>query len=156
MSDFFSKLFAFKFAWFGKLIHDAHKPFLQLAIDTTNTLKTGLNSGLLDLAVSLTPTDVDNEVLAALRKEIPVILADEMLVQSTGYPATEQAAQDLAKKLVDSFGLMKDEKKEELYTSVAAQVYIFLQSHAHGEKVTFGQAASLAESFYEDWKANQS
>jgi hypothetical protein len=155
MSDFFSKLFAFKFAWFGKLIHDAHKPFLQLAIDATNALKTGLNSGLLDLGVSLTPTDVDNEVLGALRKELPVILADEMLVQSVGYPATEQDAQDLAKKLIDSFGLMSDAKKEQLYTSVAAQIYIFLQNHAHGEKVTFGQAASLAESFYEDWKANQ-
>lgn len=155
MSDFFKELFAFKFHWIGNLFHNAHKPFLQAAIDITNAVKTGLNSGLIDLATGIIPGTIDNTIVDILRKQVPVILADEMLLQSAGTPATEEDAQALAKKLIDSFGAMSDVRKEQLYTSVAAQIYIFLQQHSNGEKVTFGQAATLAESFYQDWLASQ-
>lgn len=149
--SFFSKLFAFKFAWFGKLFHDAHKPFLQAAIEVTNVVKGALNSGVVDLVTGLIPGNLDNDIADILKKEVPILLADELLIQAAGYPATEAEAHDLGVKLMDSFGKLSDTHKEQLYTSVAAQIYIFLQAHVHGEKVTFGQAATLAESFYQDW-----
>lgn len=155
MSDFFKELFAFKFHWIGNLFHNAHKPFLQAAIDITNAVKNGLNSGLIDFAVNVIPGTVDNTIVDILRKEVPIILADEMLVQAAGAPATEEDAKALATKLIDSFGAMSDQKKEQLYTSVAAQIYIFLQQHSNGQKVTFGQAATLAEGFYQDWLASK-
>ena len=151
MSDFFSKLFAFKFAWFGKLFHNANHPFLQTAIDVTNAVKNALNSGFVDIATMVIPGSIDDKIVATLRQQVSILLADEMLIQSSGSPATEQEAEDLSKKLIDSFGLMTDIKKEELYTSVAARIYIFLQNHEHGEKVTFGEGATLVEGFYQDW-----
>lgn len=149
--SFFSKLFAFKFAWFGKLFHNANKPFLQAAIDITNVVKNALSSSVTDFITSVIPGTIDNSIVDVLRKQVPLILADELLLQAAGEPTTEQEAHDLGVKLIDSFGQLSDAHKEQLYTSVAAQIYIFLQSHEHGEKVTFGQAATLAESFYQDW-----
>jgi hypothetical protein len=153
--SFLHDLFAFKFKWFANLFHNAKKPFLQAAIDITNVVKNSLNSGVVDFITSLIPGTVDNTIVEVLRKQVPVILADELLVQSAGFPATEEEAKALATKLIDSFGALSDVRKEQLYTSVAAQIYIFLQAHVHGEKVTFGQAAVLAEAFYQDWLASQ-
>jgi hypothetical protein len=153
--SFIQKLFAFKFVWIGKLFKSANKPFLQAVIDVTNTVKVALNSQLVDILTGIIPGTVDNEIVVILRKQIPVLLADELLLQSAGTPATQEDAQALAQKLLDSFGLIKDEKKGKLYTSIAAELYIFLQEHQNGQKVTFGEAAALVEGFYQDWLAAQ-
>lgn len=151
MSDFFSKLFAFKFAWIGKLFHNANHPFLEAAIGITNVVKLVLNSGVTDFITSLIPGNIDDKIVGILKEKVPIILADELLLQQVGFPATEDEAKALAVKLIDSFGKLSDAGKEELYTSVAARIYIFLQDHQHGEKVTFGEAAALAEGFYQEW-----
>lgn len=153
--SFISKLFAFKFVWIGKLFKSANKHLLQVAIDVTNTVKAALNSGVVDIITGLIPGTVDNNIVALLRAQLPVILADELLLQSAPSITTQPEAQDLAKKLVDSFGLMSDTDKEQLYTSVAARIFIFLQAHKNEQKITFGQGAALVEGFYEDWKAAQ-
>lgn len=155
MSNFFHELFAFRFKWIGKLFKNENKPFLQAAIDITNVVKKGLNSGLADFITNLIPGTVDNSILSVLRQNVPILLADELMIQTTGAPATEEDARALAVKLVDAFGKLNSVDKEQFYTSVAARIYIFLQQHEHGEKVTFGQAATLAESFYQDWLASQ-
>jgi hypothetical protein len=154
--SFFSKLFAFKFTWITKLFHNANHDFLSVAIALTNTVKVALQSKILDFLTSLTPTKIDDNVLAALRVQVPIILSDELLIQASGSPTTEADAQALGQKLIDSFGALSDEKKEKLYTTVAAQIYIFLQDHNNGQKVTFGQAATLVEGFYQDWLNSQS
>jgi hypothetical protein len=143
--------------FFGRLIYHIFggKPFLQAAIDITNVIKTGLNSGLIDLITGLIPGTVDNNLIAILRDKVPILLADELMVQAAGTPATEEEAQALAVKLIDSFGKLTSAKKEELYSKVAAQIFIFLKAHDNGEKVTFGEAVSAAEGFYQDWLASQ-
>jgi hypothetical protein len=155
MSNFFHELFAFRFKWIGKLFKNENKPFLQAAINITNVVKNAVNSKLFDFLTSVIPGTVDNSIVEILRKQVPVILADELLIQSTGATATEADAQVLAQKLIDSFGALSDVNKEKFFTSVAAKIYIFLQAHEHGEKVTFGEAATLAESSYQDWLASQ-
>lgn len=139
------------FGWIGDLFHNANKDLLQVAIDVTNAAKAALNSGIVDIATALIPGHLDDNIVSALRLKLPVILADELLIKSAGTLSTEQDAKELAKKLVDSFGGLSDEGREEFYTSVAAKIYIFLQKHLHGEKVTFGEGASLAESMYQSW-----
>jgi hypothetical protein len=153
--SFFSKLFAFRFQWVAKLFHNSRKNFLQAAIDITNVVKTAVNSKIVDFITSVIPGTVDNSIVAILRDQVPKILADELLIQATGAPATEADAQALAQKLIDSFGSLSDVNKEKFFTSVAAKIYIFLQAHDNGQKVTFGEAATLAESFYQEWLADQ-
>lgn len=152
---FFEKLFAFKFKWLGNLIHSANGSFLQTAIDITNVVKNALQSKLIDFLTSVIPGTVDDKIVAILRANVPILLADELLLQQVGAPATEADAQALATKLVDAFGTLNDAAKEKFYTSIAAEIYIFLQQHQNGVKITFGQAATLAESFYQDWLQEQ-
>lgn len=143
--------------FFGRLIYHLFggKPFLQAAIDITNVVKTALNSGLVDLITNIIPGTVDNSIVAVLRQQVPILLADELMVQAAGAPATEAEAQALSVKLIDSFGKLSDAKKEELYSTVAAQIFIFLKAHDSGEKITFGEAVTAAEGFYQDWLASQ-
>ncbi len=144
---FFGKIFG----WIGDLFHGANENFLKAAVDITQKVKEGLNSGAADLITSLIPGNIDNKIVEILKDKLPILLADELMIQSAGTPATEADAQALAKKLVDSFNGLPDEKKEKFYTSVAAEIYIFLQKHSSGEKVTFGEAAAMAESAYRSW-----
>jgi len=148
---FFGKLFG----WIGDLFHNANHTFLQTAIDVTQAVKDGLNSGIVDLVTGLIPGNIDNEIVTILRKNLPIILADEMLLQGINENSTEADVQALAKKIVDSFGGFSTDRKEEFYTSVAAKIYKLLKQVKDGQKVTFGEAASLAESMYQSWLQSQ-
>lgn len=132
---------------------DGH--FLEVAINFTNRVKDALNSKAVDFITSLIPGDLDDKIVEILKAQVPIILADELMVQAAGAPATEEEGQALAAKLVDSFGGLSDINKEKFYTSIAAKIYIFLHDHAHGEKVTFGQAARFVETAYEAWLASK-
>lgn len=129
--------------------------FLEIAIKLTNKVKDALNSKAIDFITSLIPGDLDNKIAEILKAKLPIIIADELLIQAAGAPATEEEAKALALQLVDSFGGLSDLEKEQFYTSIAAKVYIFLHEHAHGEKVTFGQAARFVETAYEAWLQSQ-
>lgn len=152
MSDqsFFSKLFAFKFHWVAKLFHASRQEFVQASVDITTVINNGLKNKLVDFITALIPGSVDNTIVDVLRKEVPLILAEELLIQDVGTVATQQDAEVLASKMIDVFGGLKDEKKQQLFTSVAARIYIFLKDHSNGEKVTFGEAAVLVEAFYQE------
>ena len=143
---FFGKLFG----WIGDIFHDADKNLLQAAVKITEIVKSALNSHVADFATSLTSTKIDDKLLAIAREKITFILAKEMLVLNASKPATEDEAQDLAKKIIDGFGVLSDDDKAELYTKLAAKLYIFFKEH-EGKKVTFGEAAALAESAYQTW-----
>lgn len=144
---FFGKLFG----WIGDIFHSANQSFLEIAVTITQAVKDALNSNLVDFLTKVIPGDVDDKIVAILREKVPILLADELMIQAAGVPATEEEAQALATKLLESFGGLKDDQKEEFYTKVAAKIYIFLQAHKNGERVTFGQAAALVESAYQSW-----
>lgn len=144
---FFGKIFG----WIGDIFQKANKAFLQAAVEVTSKIKDALNLGVVDLITSVIPGTLDDKVVAFLRQKLPVLLAKELLLQNVGTPATEEEAQALAKNLIEGFGVLTDEDKEQFYTTIAAKIYIFLKAHEKGEKVTFGEAAALVESAYKSW-----
>lgn len=148
---FFGKIFG----WIGDLFHSANEGFLKAAITITQTVKNALNSGVFDFITSLIPGDLDNKIVAILRAKVPILLADELMIQGIKEGASEEEIKALAVKVVDSFGGLSDAKKEQFYTSLAAQIYIFLKQHQNGEHITFGEGAALVESGYRSWQASQ-
>lgn len=144
---FFGKIFG----WIGDLFHSANEGFLKAAITVTEAVKNALNSGIVDFLTAIIPGDVDNKLVKILRAKVPVLLADELLIQGITDGSTEEEIQALAAKVVDSFGGLSEAKKEKLYTSLAAQIYIFLKKHQDKHHVTFGEAAALVESGYRSW-----
>lgn len=152
---FFGKTFGWLWDQIKTVFKDADHGFLEIAVTLTNKIKNALNSKAVDFLTSIIPGDLDDKIVDFLKAKVPILLADELMVQAAGVPATEEEAQALAEKLVDSFGGLSDIDKEEFYTAIAAKVYIFLHEHSHGEKVTFGQAARFVETAYEAWLESQ-
>jgi hypothetical protein len=147
---FFGKIFGPIWDAIKKKFEDANKPFLEIAVNLTNIVKDALNSGAVDLLTTVIPGVTDDNIVALLRKILPTILADLLLLKSEGLPATEQNAEYLAKLFLDSFGGLDDGRKERFYTELAAMIYMFLQAN-EGKKVTFGAAAQLVETAYQAW-----
>lgn len=143
--------FGILFGWIGDLFHSANEGFLKAAVTITQAIKDALNSGVINFLTSIIPGDLDNKIVEILRKQVPILLADELLIQGINDASTEADIQALAVKVVDSFGGLSDARKEKFYTSVAAQIYIFLKQHEDGHHITFGEAASLVESAYRSW-----
>lgn len=151
---FFGKIFGVAWDKIKSVFDAANLPFLEAVVRITEGIKHALNSGVVDLITSVIPTDLDDKLVALLRKKIPVILAQELLLKKAAEgPITEEAANELMAEMLEAFGGLPDEKKARFYTSLAAELYIFGQEHAHGEKVTFGQAARSVEKGWQAYKA---
>jgi hypothetical protein len=153
---FFGKIFGT--AWdsikgfFSKAWDAADHDLLEFAVQVTQALKDGLQSGVVKAIVDATPTVLDENILQAVNNFLPKLLADELLLKDIHDNSTEADTQDVAKKILDSFGGLSDEKKEEFYTSTSAKIYALAVKIKHGEHITFGQAAQLVESAYQEWK----
>lgn len=136
---------------FIKAYEEADHVLLEAAIIVTNTVKDALNSGVAKFVVGLTPTQLDDKLLKELNSKLPKILAGEMLLKGIDENSTEEQVQAVLAKILEEFGGLPDDKKAKFYTSLAAEIYIFLEETKNGKKVTFGRAAQVAESAYQEW-----
>jgi hypothetical protein len=153
---FFGKIFGTAWdsikSFFGKAWDAADHNLLEFAVTVTQALKDGLESGIVKAFVDATPTELDETVLRAMNVYVPKLLAAELLIKDVDENSTEADAQDVAKKILDSFGGLSSERKEEFYTKVSAKIYVMAMQIKHGQHITFGQAAQLVESAYQEWK----
>lgn len=149
---FFGKIFGSLWDFIKSPFDNADHTLLEIAIVVTNKVKNFLNSGVVDILTSVIPGNIDDTLVEILKKKVPIILADQLALKSLSDPNVDP--KDVAKELIDTFGGIPDEKKEKFYTTVAAEVFIFLQQHKNGEKITFGQAAAFVETAYQAWKAS--
>ena len=154
-TTFFGRIFGTAWdsviSFFKKKFKDADHGLLEVAITVTNVVKQVLSSGAANFLVSLTPTDIDDKLLATLNKQLPIILANEIMIQGINQASTEEEVKSVFSKVLDSFGLMTDADKEQFYTSIAAKIYIVFQELKSGKKISFGEAALLVESAYQEW-----
>lgn len=152
---FFGKIFGT--AWdsvkvfFNKLFEEADHDLLQVCILLTEGIKAGLKSGVVTSFVNLTPTKVDDKLLAIANENLPKLLASEQLLQMLNANTTEADTETILKKIVDNFGGLSDKGKEELYTSIAAKFYALVMG-LKGKKITFGQSVLLIESAWEEYQ----
>lgn len=134
-----------------KLFFNIDKNLLNASIKITQVVKLCVNSGIPDIIASLTPTGLDDNILVLAKKNLPIILADQILLQGITDTSTEAEIQVVFQKVVDSFGKMNDNQKEKFYTSVASELLKMFQYVKSGKKLTFGQAAIFAEEAYQAW-----
>lgn len=156
---FFGKIFGTAWdsikSFFSKAWDNADHNLLEFAVQVTQKLKDGLQSGVVQAIVDATPTVLDNNILQAVNAFLPKLLADELLLKDIKDTSTAADVQAAAKEILDSFGGLSDQKKEQFYTSVSAKIYVLVMQIQHNQHITFGQAAQLVESAYQEWKSNQ-
>lgn len=156
---FFGRIFGT--AWdsiktfFSNTFANANHDLLEVAIVITNVVKNALSSNTAQFLVDLTKTNLDNEILAIANKNLAILLGDEILLQGVKDATTTDEIQAVFQKVLDSFGTMTDSQKEKLYTSLAADVYKLYLEVKSGQKITFGEAALLVESAYQEWLSTQ-
>jgi|SRR6185312_689246 len=152
---FFGKIFGNAWdsvkAFFKKAFEDADHDLLEVVIKITNVVKIALSSGTAQFLVDLTKTDLDNKVLDIANKYLAILLADEIMLQGLKEATTQEEIQAIFSKVLDSFGQMTDDQKAKFYTSLAADLYKLYQEIKSGKKITFGEAALLVESAYQEW-----
>jgi hypothetical protein len=130
-----------------------NKNLLQAVILVTNSVKTVLESPVTGLVVEVTPTGVDDKLLAIANEWVPKILAEELLLQQINTVETEAEVKEIFIKAINTFGKLTDQDREQLYTTLAAKLYIIYNQVQEGKKVTFGQAATLVEEAFQAWVA---
>lgn len=125
---------------------------LETAINITNLIKDGLRNGILNLIVDTTKTKVDDDILETVNNNIGKVVVAELLLKEVKDDSTPEQVQEIEKQVVDAFGGLSDDDKEEFYTAVAANMTKLLYMARHGEKITFGIAAYYAERSWQAYK----
>lgn len=145
-------------AWISKVFNGALRDADQIAIVTTEAVKTALVNGvagfIAEVLDGLTKSQVPTEILTLVQNNISKILAVELGIQ--GLPANPTEADILAfeQSVLTAFSVTSDKSK--LYTTLAAQIYGIIKTQADsGTSFTFAQLVSDVESAYADYVADQ-
>lgn len=142
-------------SWFKSEYEKADHDLLTVAYEVTNAVKDALNSGSADLIADITPTKLDNTLLAVAREKLPLIMAAELALKDITPATTDDEAKAIAQQIADSFGGIPDERKGQFYTSVFANLYKTLIDVRNGQKITFGLAASFAETTWHSYQLSK-
>lgn len=141
--------------WIENIFENAQKDLLKAAVIVTQYIKPILDSPVssvvLSIADAVTKSQIPTEIADDVKKAIPVFLAEETLLTSITPDMTEQQVNDIMEKMVQQWPNIPDQKKAEIYTTLSAKIYILIIQLSKGEKITFGEAASLVESAYKTW-----
>lgn len=151
---FFGKLLAGDFggAWqdiktfVKKIWEDANHDVIDASITVTDFAKAALENATLNTLVNLTPTEKDDEILAFMKLNLAKILSSEFLINTLTPDSTVEEIQNALQTVLDQYGILKDEDKQQLYTSIAANLYRLYLDIKQGKKISFGTAALLVES----------
>lgn len=145
-------------AWISKVFNDALRDADQIAIVTTEAVKTALVNGvagfIAEVLDGLTKSQVPTEIVTLVQNSIDKILAVELAIQ--GLPANPTEADILAfeQSVLKAFNVTSDKSK--LYTTLAAQIYGIIKTQAEaGSSFTFAQLVSDVESAYADYLTDQ-
>lgn len=146
--SFFGKIFGNAWDFIKAAFDKADGKLLETVITVTNTIKGLADSPLADIITAITPTTLDDKAVAMLRAKLPSILAAELLIKACDEDSTAEDIAAVGIQITKAFGILSDERKAKFYTTIAAEIFIFLNLHKNGEKVTFGQAATFVETAY--------
>lgn len=123
--------------WFGLM----RKKYAIKAIEITNQIKEGLHSQILDYIIDKIPGETDDRIVAVSRRIIHNVLAVELSLSKLPDFASKEDIEAFAAKVLAAFGVLQDNEKAKLYTTLAAQIYVALEDG----KITFGEGAAVVE-----------
>lgn len=156
---FFGKIFGT--AWdsikgfFSDLFEKADHDILQFVILATNEIKQGLQTGIIPVIVGMTETTKDDDLLAIANENLDKVIADAAILSGLSPTSTAEDFKAIAAKVLASFGVMADDTKAQLYTTISAKLYILYMKKKHNVDVSFGKAASLAEAGWQEFQASK-
>lgn len=118
------------------------------AIEFVDQLKLWIDAPGLDIAVQLTTTPIDNEILAALRKILPLITSKLHYVADVQLCFEKQTDAEMISCLIDVIKSVKPEWKDDVFRLIATEIAKSIDSH----DLTQSQINMLIELAYNNKK----
>lgn len=146
----FIEIIHFLASLFHKVKDDLAKAAVFIVKDIQPLLESETVDTILEALINtITRSDLGDVIIGDLKKYIPVFLTSEGIINTLDANSTESDVKEALGKLLEQFPKLDANKKAELWTSLAAKIYSVLHELETGEKLTFGQAVTIVEQFYE-------
>jgi hypothetical protein len=145
--------------WIVSLLHKAKDGLAKATVFILQDIKPLLDSNAADLIAgildSVTKSDLPEEILAEIRKYIPVFLTANGIIDTLTPDSTEAEVQAELQKLIALFPNLTPEKKAQFYTTVAANLYVLIHKLHDGDEITFAEAVAIIEQCYDEYVASK-
>lgn len=142
--------------WFAKIFKDIETDVIPVAVAVVQAVKNISDDGLLDTIDKLFGNIVPPSVLAAIKAEIPKILADLLSIEGLPADPTPDQIKSFADAIIASFASMDFQKKSEALTRLGVKITVLIQGLvASGQTKSFAAWATLLEESYQDYLESQ-
>lgn len=116
----------------------------EVAVKATQVLKSIVESPVVDVIVTLTPTGLDNAIAAKLRKVMPEVVTKMALAHNIIEKSTVPSV--AIARIVDYLKILKPEARTAFWLQFSAEL-----NHALADgKITFAEAVILAQMAYKE------
>lgn len=155
MATFFGHILEWIFGIFKKAKDDLAKITVVLVNDVKPLLDSNAADLLAGIIDAITKTGLAETVLTQLRKDVPIFLTAEGIINTLNDNSTAQEVQDELNKLLQLFPNFTPAQKAQLWTTLAASIYVDLHKMADGESLTFADAVVIVEQAYQALEASK-
>lgn len=128
-----------------------------VAISVTQAIKSALDTGAAGFVAgvidSLFKSHIAEDILTALKKYIPSVLAAELAVQGLPDNPTEADILEFENRILAAFSV--HDQKSKLYTVLAAQVYGIIKKTSDETPGKFADWVKAVEEAYRDYLADK-
>lgn len=109
-------------------------------------------AGILD---AITKTTLPETVLETLRKDVPIFLTAEGVINSLNANSTEDEVKAALNKLLSYFPSLNGDQRAQMWTTLAANIYMALHNASNGKPITFAEAVIIIEEAYQSYIATK-
>lgn len=141
MKKFLEKLRLFVVSVVGN-VFDLFRLNSEVAVKITSILKKYVEDPASDLIVSIIPGDIDNIILAKLKKVLPVVL--EKVSLAHGILLSSETDSDVVSAVIDHLKSISPELRAAFWVSFSGELNVALSDG----KLSFAEAVALAQLVY--------
>lgn len=147
--SFISKVLDALIGIFKKAKEDLAKITVFIVKDIQPVLFSPTADVLASIMDAITKSQLPTEILEQVKKYVPIFLTTEGIVQSLTPDSTEDEVKAALDKMLAQFPNFTPAQRAQYWTELAAKLYAFIHELHDGEKITFGEAASIVEAAYQ-------
>lgn len=144
------KIFKFLFGWIGKLFQSAGsfaEKILPTVISVTNALKYTVDNPVTDILVKITPTQVDDAILAKIKAVLPKVIEKTALAQKWLAMQKEMTTNELLQAIISELKNTQDAGEWQKFWAEFSGMFLYYMADG---KLTVGEAIALAQWYYNE------
>jgi hypothetical protein len=148
MKNLFKKIVVWVKSILGNLL-DHFRKSAEVAVLVTDKLKSIIESDLVDIAVDLIPSEIDNIIVDRLRSILPVVIAKVSLAAKVGEDSNSNA--ELIAKLIDHLKSLNPESRKAFWVLFSAELNIALSDG----QLSFSEGVILTQMIYKEIRSKR-